>query len=386
MDKTKSKIVIIGPFGDFGGRELESGFIARSLSETYKLTLCSTVMMSSRSQVYQFIDQSVGFSILEKVFQNNLAVRMVAGLSKLLNSNSLPAYAFVKNRVSKRFLNVEKKIIQQLNRAISEADLIFIVAQLSSQYVSHIISEAELLKKPVIFRTTGTIRPPHLKFPFLGKVDLYLHHSERNSLLLQDYPYQVIDQTCYSEKALLSLPIEMNGISNFSFLGRLSVEKGILEVLQLFQRWALKSHRLNIFGEGPLEAEARQIAQNDTRIKFHGFVEQQRLKEVFKKTDCLLIPSKEEAGPLSGLEAMAAGKVILSTDVGAMKERLRGTGNDFWFDLQDSTSFGEQLNRMSSLDPRELEEIRTNNRKRYLEAYQLEKIAGQYKDCVDYLI
>ena len=148
----------------------------------------------------------------------------------------------------------------------------------------------------------------------------------------------------------------------------------------------MKSPRLNIFGEGPLEAEARQIAQNDTRIKFHGFVEQQSLKEVFKKTDCLLIPSKEEAGPLSGLEAMAAGKVILSTDVGAMKERLRGTGNDFWFDLQDSTSFGEQLKRMSSLDPRELEEIRTNNRKRYLEAYQLEKIAGQYKDCVDYLI
>ena len=61
-----------------------------------------------------------------------------------------------------------------------------------------------------------------------------------------------------------------------------------------------------------------------------------------------------------GLEAMAAGKIIISTDVGAMKDRLLGTKNDFWFDLNTIDELNQIFEKLNTL---ELEIIACSNRK-----------------------
>ena len=377
------RILVIGPFGDFGGRELEAGFIVKTLGDDYHVRLCSTIFMSDRSQVFNFIDRESGFSVLEKVYERNPGIRLAAWLSRLKNKKRLPAYAFVKNSFNKRFFNVQQKIISNLHKELENADLVFICAQLSSEYIAGIIYEADLLQKPVVFRTTGTIRPAQIQLLYLKNVKLFVHHSQKNASLLPDHRHKVIDQACFAESALLKISIEFDAIRNFTFLGRISEEKGILELLKLFGKFAAKEQRLHIYGEGPLKTQAISIAKSDDRIKFHGFVDQDELVEVFQNTDCLIIPSREEAGPLSGLEAMAAGKIILSTNVGAMIERLETTDNDFWFDLKDDTSFKTQLERISNLKPEELKAIGRTNRERYLEAYTILHIQKQYKACVD---
>ena len=46
-------MLIIGPIGDFGGRELEAGFIANSLSDNYDVEICSIGNITKNSQVYE---------------------------------------------------------------------------------------------------------------------------------------------------------------------------------------------------------------------------------------------------------------------------------------------------------------------------------------------
>ena len=65
------KILIIGPIGDFGGRELMTGFIANVLSEIYHVEVCSTVAISNKTQVKEFFNgpvYGIGGLLFKKYF------------------------------------------------------------------------------------------------------------------------------------------------------------------------------------------------------------------------------------------------------------------------------------------------------------------------------
>jgi glycosyltransferase involved in cell wall biosynthesis len=83
---------------------------------------------------------------------------------------------------------------------------------------------------------------------------------------------------------------------------------------------------------------------------------------------------------------MAAGKLIFSTKVGAMVERLYKTENDFWFDINKEQSFLQLLERLKNIEPEEIKAIREINRKFYLESYSIEKISNEYLSVFDKLL
>ena len=106
------------------------------------------------------------------------------------------------------------------------------------------------------------------------------------------------------------------------------------------------------------------------------------LSKFYKTFDVLVIPSYEESGPLVGLEAMAAGRLIMSTEVGAMPERLQGTENKFWFAVEDAQDFDRVLKRIVSLSLLEVQKIAQANRERYIAHYTREQIQKKYREAV----
>jgi len=86
---------------------------------------------------------------------------------------------------------------------------------------------------------------------------------------------------------------------------------------------------------------------------------------------------------LVGIEAMAAAKLILSTKVGAMAERLKNSGNDFWFDIEDQSSFFDSLAVINNLNDPEFQKIANTNREVYLTEYQFTVIKRKYTDCLN---
>lgn len=121
-------------------------------------------------------------------------------------------------------------------------------------------------------------------------------------------------------------------------------------------------------------------------IRFMGYISPQKIDQALAQNDCLIIPSFNEGGPLVGIEGMAAGRLILSTKVGAMEERLIGTNNDFWFDINNYDSFKTAMDNLlgKSLEERLL--IASNVRNKYLEYYSAQKISTNYIEAVERFI
>jgi glycosyltransferase involved in cell wall biosynthesis len=104
-----------------------------------------------------------------------------------------------------------------------------------------------------------------------------------------------------------------------SFLGRLTEEKGVPELLSLVDRWpASVPARFLIAGDGPLRRAVSEAARAGSPICFLGH--QQDPRVVYRQTDVVVMPSHSEGHPITALETMASGLPLVATQVGGLAE------------------------------------------------------------------
>lgn len=102
------------------------------------------------------------------------------------------------------------------------------------------------------------------------------------------------------------------------FLGRLVPEKGISYLIEAFQK-VQTDKKLVIAGGSSdsqaFEQELRNIASDDPRILFTGFVQGQVIEELYSNAYLYVLPSDLEGMPLSLLEAMSYSNCCLTSDI-----------------------------------------------------------------------
>ena len=102
------------------------------------------------------------------------------------------------------------------------------------------------------------------------------------------------------------------------FLGRLVPEKGIKYLIEAFKQ-VDTDKKLVIAGgssdTSEFENEMKEIAKEDKRILFTGFVQGQELEELYSNAYVYALPSDLEGMPLSLLEAMSYGNCCLVSDI-----------------------------------------------------------------------
>lgn len=373
------KILIIGPIGDFGGRELEAGFIAKSLMDDFDVTICSTDNLTEKSQVFDFVKKEQVISLKNLTLEHNVILRITSFLSYIKNRGKQPLSFYINSKLNKKYFNVNKKLKIHLKNVINNTDLVFICAHIFSNYIEEIINYSHTSNKPIIFRTTGKIKTINQKeFQFFKKVNTFIHHSEKNANNLNSQiclPYVVIDQCAFNEGRLLNNgPI--SEIKKLLFIGRLSDEKGIIELVSYCSR--IENITLDIIGDGGLMQKLKNSVNLFNNINFLGFKNQNEIIKYIKESDVIVISSKEESGPLTGIEALAASRVIISTRVGAMEERLNGLKNQFWFSIEDFNSFSNLIKILKQLEKQELFDICTQNRIRYIQRFSKLSVSKQY--------
>lgn len=373
----------MAPVNKHGGRELETGFVASVLSEQYEVKLLSTANYYKDAQVLDF--GPINYSSLNKeLFQKSWSLRLVIFFVSLLSEKIEYSHRSLSLAFVKKYFQIENKKKKLLKESVTQADLVFICAQVYSNYLDDIIDIATLHKIPVIFRTTGTINDDimQLNYSWLNKVGLFVHHSEKNAAQLSgvcNRPYVVIDQCAYNEEELLNLQTS-DKINRFFVLSRLSSEKQVHLVIKAFKNVCSESDFLHIFGDGPKRTYLESLANNYNQIKFEGQVSHQQIpQKVFGKNDCLIIASSEEAGPLTGIEAMASGTLLISTKVGAMNERL--PEYKFWYDGSQK-GLEEQILKIKELTKNEIVALNSDFRNSYLEKYSVAKLTEAYLSCV----
>lgn len=119
---------------------------------------------------------------------------------------------------------------------------------------------------------------------------------------------------------------EKFGISKDSyilFLGRLVPEKGIRYLVEAFKQVQTDKKLVIAGGSSDTDAfmkELKELAKDDERIIFTGFVQGQMLDELYSNTYLYALPSDLEGMPLSLLEAMSYGNCCLVSDIAECAE------------------------------------------------------------------
>ncbi|MFH2093446.1 MAG: glycosyltransferase family 4 protein [Pseudomonadota bacterium] len=144
----------------------------------------------------------------------------------------------------------------------------------------------------------------------------------------------------------------------FLYLGRLSEEKGIGTLVQAFKNIKDDQAKLVIVGDGPLRKELENLAENDNRIQFTGYLSGNELHKRTREAKVLIIPSEcYENAPLSVIEAMAYGKPVIGSMTGGIPEMVMEGETGFLFQAGDVHGLTDKMERVLSLGVSEIERL-----------------------------
>ena len=128
------------------------------------------------------------------------------------------------------------------------------------------------------------------------------------------------------------------------YFGRLSPEKGLNTLIAAAK---LTGHKVKIVGTGPEENNLRQqVKEQSAPVEFLGFKEGGELRDVIIKARAVVVPSIwYENMPLSMLEALSLGKVVIASKIGGLPEIIKEGKNGWLFNAGDA----QDLARIFSL-------------------------------------
>lgn len=109
----------------------------------------------------------------------------------------------------------------------------------------------------------------------------------------------------------------------FLFIGRLSPEKGVLELLKSWKLLQKTDWELWVVGDGPMRVDLEKYCQECClhNVKFWGYCSKAKTMEILQKSSAILVPSHwyETFGRVV-IEAFACGRAAIVSNLGALAE------------------------------------------------------------------
>lgn len=133
---------------------------------------------------------------------------------------------------------------------------------------------------------------------------------------------------------------------NYAFyFGRLSVEKGINNLIEAFSRQ--EKGNLYIAGGGPEKENIIKYIKEknlETRVKLVGFLSQDEVKEYVSKCSFVVVPSIwYENCPFSVLETLALGKPVIGARIGGIPELIEDGKNGFLYQYDNIEELKDKI-------------------------------------------
>lgn len=163
------------------------------------------------------------------------------------------------------------------------------------------------------------------------------------------------------------------------YLGWIESVKGIFDLVQAVDdlRQRGRTVRVVVAGDGtarePLKAEL-QRRNLESAIALAGWADDTRRIELMAAADVLVMPSYREGLPNAVLEAMAAGRAVIATRVGAVPDVVRDGENGLLFNAGDVRALAAALARLCD-EAGLLEALATRARRTIVEEHDLETAA-----------
>jgi len=175
--------------------------------------------------------------------------------------------------------------------------------------------------------------------------------------------------------------ISKAGVS-FGYVGRLVTEKGVATLLDAAR--LLKGRkcvfRLIIVGDGPERESLQKMALDASlhpEVSFKGFHSGSQLQELLADVTAIVVPSIwEEAAPLSALEQMMQGRLIIASDLGGLAEQIGDTG--LTFEAGNSRALADLMQNIIA-DPGSTTKFGWRARERAMNLYSIDRMLHEYQ-------
>ena len=142
---------------------------------------------------------------------------------------------------------------------------------------------------------------------------------------------------------------------NILFLGRLAEKKGVRYLLEAIKLLKDDKIKLYIAGDGSLRKSLEEFVKKNKlqdKVRFLGYIYGKEKINLVKSCGIFVIPSiiteqgDREGLPVSLLEAMAAGKSIIATNVGGIKEIIKDNYNGLLIEQKNSKEIASSINKL----------------------------------------
>jgi glycosyltransferase involved in cell wall biosynthesis len=131
------------------------------------------------------------------------------------------------------------------------------------------------------------------------------------------------------------------------FAGRLSAEKGLLNLLKAIKQ--LPDIKLKIVGDGPLKKELHTYTQleNINNVEFTGHQNGQQFQDSIRNSKFVVVPSIwYENYPMTVIEAEAYGKPVLASNIGGLNEQIINRYNGLHFKYYSVADLTDKITKL----------------------------------------
>jgi glycosyltransferase involved in cell wall biosynthesis len=278
------KILIISP------TQSGIGGVAKQIQGLLKFLLINNIEVDVVSSENTFIVPIRGFKNLSFMFSSFIKTKFMTKQYDVVHANNPVSAIAMKNVNGKKILTLWGSYTEQIKLLHGN-----IAGKLSEKL------EDESLKTAHIITTSSS-----MIVKYCSKLG-YNAHFIPDAIDFDELPKNVDRKY---EKQII-------------YVGRLSKEKGILQLLEVCKKLPLDMHLL-ILGTGPEEKKIIQLSNTSKNIHYLGYQPKEKTIPLIRGSDILIQPSLMEGGiNTTALEAMACNTSILATSLEDQKDVLR---------------------------------------------------------------
>lgn len=169
----------------------------------------------------------------------------------------------------------------------------------------------------------------------------------------------------------------------FFYAGSFQPHKGLLNIVNAFNKIDTKNSKLLIYGSGSntYAKSVKDAAKNNKNIEFKGIFEANMVGKILNEVDVTIVPSKYfETYCLILHESLSCNVPVICPHIGAMKEKVQNDINGFTYDYGNEKQLANilssiinkptQLNRLKQNIKKTIIPTVEQEAKRYLNLYQ----------------
>jgi glycosyltransferase involved in cell wall biosynthesis len=176
-----------------------------------------------------------------------------------------------------------------------------------------------------------------------------------------------------------------DSIVTIGYFANLIPRKGHVYLLQAVSSMLKQNRkvRLILTGEGPLKEKLEVLSERlgiGENIIFTGKIRYQQLYQLLNFIDIYVFPSLSELFPFAILEAMAAAKPIVATNVGGISEAIKNEENGLLVPPKDARKLAEAIKSLID-NPQRALAIGNEARETIKKFFNMDRIARRLVEC-----